>query len=278
MPPPIYDHPILFPLLEAHRATVASSSSVRRPESKDTSSKKRVFLNTKSKSTSKDVKKSQRSVSLVSNKHDTMNSNVSESNANVIQIVLGIVDSGSSKHMTRNLKLLRNFIEKFMGTVRFRNDNFVAIIGYGDYVQGNLTICYVYYVEGLRHNLFLVGQFCNGDLEVAFHSNTYYVWNLEGEDLLTSSRDSNLYTMASEWNNSGPGLTCSKFQDSSEELNEITLKEDLDNFFGPLCEEYYAMRTLEVLDNFAANTLDNEDTHLSSSIIVEDNDAPQKDN
>ncbi|GKB90616.1 retrovirus-related pol polyprotein from transposon TNT 1-94, partial [Tanacetum coccineum] len=34
-----------------------------------------------------------------------------------------IVDSGCSKHMTSNLQLLRNFIEKFMGTVHFGNDH-----------------------------------------------------------------------------------------------------------------------------------------------------------
>ncbi|GKD42009.1 retrovirus-related pol polyprotein from transposon TNT 1-94, partial [Tanacetum coccineum] len=62
-----------------------------------------------------------------------------------------------------------------MGTVRFGNDHFVVITVYGDYVQGNLTICHVYYVEGLGHNLFSVGQFCNGDLEVTFRSNTCYV-------------------------------------------------------------------------------------------------------
>nr|GEW62273.1 retrovirus-related Pol polyprotein from transposon TNT 1-94 [Tanacetum cinerariifolium] len=76
-----------------------------------------------------------------------------------------IVDSRCSKHMTGNLQLLRNFIEKFTGTVCFGNDHFPAITGYGDYVQGNLTICHVYYVEGLGHNLFLVIQFCDGDLE-----------------------------------------------------------------------------------------------------------------
>ncbi|GKF40752.1 hypothetical protein Tco_0124094 [Tanacetum coccineum] len=112
----------------------------------------------------------------------------------VIQLVLWIIDRGCSKHMTGNLQLLRNFVEKFMGTVRFRNDHFAAITGYGDYVQGNLTICHVYYVEGLGHNLLSVGQFCDGDLEVAFRSNTCYVQNLEGDDLLTGSRDSNLYT------------------------------------------------------------------------------------
>ncbi|GJY75925.1 ribonuclease H-like domain-containing protein [Tanacetum coccineum] len=83
-----------------------------------------------------------------------------------------------------------------MGIVRFRNDHIAAITGYRDYVQGNLTICHVYYVEGLGHNLFLVGQFCDGDLEVAFRSKTCYVRNLEGDDLLIGSRDSNLYTIS----------------------------------------------------------------------------------
>ncbi|GKA24668.1 hypothetical protein Tco_0710701 [Tanacetum coccineum] len=81
----------------------------------------------------------------------------------VIQLVFWIVDSGCSKHMTGNLQQLRNFVEKFMGTIRFGNDHFTAITGYGDNVQGNLTICHAYYVEGLGHNLFLVGQFCDGD-------------------------------------------------------------------------------------------------------------------
>ncbi|GJS09869.1 retrovirus-related pol polyprotein from transposon TNT 1-94 [Tanacetum coccineum] len=48
----------------------------------------------------------------------------------VVQIVLWIVDSGCSKHMTGDRSLLKNFIEKFMGTVRFGNDNFAAITGY----------------------------------------------------------------------------------------------------------------------------------------------------
>ncbi|GKB85329.1 integrase, catalytic region, zinc finger, CCHC-type containing protein [Tanacetum coccineum] len=83
-----------------------------------------------------------------------------------------------------------------MGTIRFGNDHFAAITRYGYYVQGILTICHVYYVEGLRYNLFSVRQFCDGDLKVAFRSNTCFVQNLEGKDLLTSSRDSNLYTIS----------------------------------------------------------------------------------
>ncbi|GKD14337.1 putative ribonuclease H-like domain-containing protein [Tanacetum coccineum] len=98
--------------------------------------------------------------------------------------------------MTGDRSLLRNFIEKFMGTVRFGNDNFAAITGYGDYIQGNITICHVYYVEGLGHNLFSVGQFYNGDLEVAFRSKTCYVRNLEEDDFLIGGCESNLYTIS----------------------------------------------------------------------------------
>nr|GFC03210.1 integrase, catalytic region, zinc finger, CCHC-type, peptidase aspartic, catalytic [Tanacetum cinerariifolium] len=86
-------------------------------------------------------------------------------NPNLIEIVLFIVDSGCSKHMTGNLKLLINFVEKFLGTVKFGNDQIAPILGYGDLVQGAVSIKRVYYVEGLNHNLFSVGQFCDADLE-----------------------------------------------------------------------------------------------------------------
>ncbi|GJX84782.1 hypothetical protein Tco_0335556 [Tanacetum coccineum] len=116
-------------------------------------------------------------------------------NTSVVQIILWIVDSGCSKHMTGDQSRLENFVKKFMGAIRFGNDHFAAITGYGDYVQGNITVCHVYYVEGLGHNLFSVGQLCDGDLEVAFRSNTCSVRNLEGNDLLTGARESNLYTI-----------------------------------------------------------------------------------
>nr|GFB21183.1 retrovirus-related Pol polyprotein from transposon TNT 1-94 [Tanacetum cinerariifolium]GFB21187.1 retrovirus-related Pol polyprotein from transposon TNT 1-94 [Tanacetum cinerariifolium] len=77
-----------------------------------------------------------------------------------------------------------------------RNDHVAKIMGYGDYQIGNVTISWVYYVEGLRHNLFSVGQFCDSDLEVAFRQHTCFIRNLEGVDLLTGSRGNNLYTLS----------------------------------------------------------------------------------
>ncbi|GJR27515.1 retrovirus-related pol polyprotein from transposon TNT 1-94 [Tanacetum coccineum] len=114
----------------------------------------------------------------------------------IVQLILFIVDSGCTKHMTGNLKLLCNFVEKFLGTVRFGNDQFAPILGYGDLIQGNVTIKRVYYVEGLNHNLFSVGQFCDADLEVAFRKSTCFVRDLQGNDLLTGNRGSDLYTIS----------------------------------------------------------------------------------
>nr|GEV14392.1 reverse transcriptase domain-containing protein [Tanacetum cinerariifolium] len=113
----------------------------------------------------------------------------------VIQICLWCVNSGCSKHMTGNLKLLINFVWKFMGTVCFGNDHVAAIMGFGDLQWGNILITRVYFIKGLGHNLFLVGQLCDSDLEVAFRRNACFIRNLEGVDLLKRDRSTNLYTI-----------------------------------------------------------------------------------
>ncbi|GJY30877.1 retrovirus-related pol polyprotein from transposon TNT 1-94 [Tanacetum coccineum] len=87
--------------------------------------------------------------------------NGSDALTEVVQIVLWYLDSGCSKHMTGDRSQLTNFISKFLGTVKFGNDQVAKIMGYGDYQIGNVTISRVYYVEGLGHNLFSVGQFCD---------------------------------------------------------------------------------------------------------------------
>ncbi|GJV58924.1 retrovirus-related pol polyprotein from transposon TNT 1-94 [Tanacetum coccineum] len=81
-------------------------------------------------------------------------------------------------------------------SVKFGNDHVAKILGYGDYQIGNVTISRVYYVEGLGHNLFSVGQFCDSNLKVAFRQHTCFIRNLEGVDLLTGSRGNNLYTLS----------------------------------------------------------------------------------
>ncbi|GJT23372.1 hypothetical protein Tco_0893309 [Tanacetum coccineum] len=84
---------------------------------------------------------------------------------------------GAQSHMTRNLtsNLILWRKKFFWGTVKFGNDQLALILGYGDLVQGMITIKRVYFVEGLIHNLFSVGQFCDADLEVAFRKSTCYI-------------------------------------------------------------------------------------------------------
>nr|GFA30446.1 ribonuclease H-like domain-containing protein [Tanacetum cinerariifolium] len=113
----------------------------------------------------------------------------------IIQIYLWVIDSGCSKHMTGNRALWTNFVEKFLGMARFGNNDFLVIAGYGDVVIGSMMIKKFYYVEGLGHNLFSVGQFCDKGFEVAFRKSTCFVRNEDGVYLLTGDRSSNLYTV-----------------------------------------------------------------------------------
>ncbi|GKC77530.1 retrovirus-related pol polyprotein from transposon TNT 1-94 [Tanacetum coccineum] len=83
----------------------------------------------------------------------------------IVQTYLWIIDSGCSKHMT-------------------------------DVVIRSMTIKKVYYVKGLGHNLFSIGQFCDKGLEVAFQKSTCFARNEDGVDLLIGDRSSNLYTIA----------------------------------------------------------------------------------
>nr|GFB26532.1 hypothetical protein [Tanacetum cinerariifolium] len=141
-------------------------------------------------------------------------------NPNLVEIVLFIVDSRCSKHMMGNLKHLINFVEKFLGTKvnvfyslfegkrsSIRNDQIAPILGYGDLVQGAVTIKRVYYVEGLNHNLFSIGQFCYANLEVAFRKSTCFIRDLKGNDLLTGSRGTDLYSITLQSINS-PNPIC----------------------------------------------------------------------
>nr|GEW69991.1 hypothetical protein [Tanacetum cinerariifolium] len=200
------------------------------------------------------------------------------------------------------------------GTVRFGNDNFPAITGYGDYVQGNLTIGHGEdLLTGSRDsNLYTISiyEMANSSpvclmskatslcystndhddlgkikakadigtfISYSESSGGFHIHNRSTRKIIETIhvKFDELTTMGSECNNLGPGLNCSNFQDSLKEMNEMPSKEDLDNLFGHLYEEYYETRTSEVSDNYATNTLDNKDTSSSSSIIVEDHEAPQ---
>ncbi|GKD15998.1 retrovirus-related pol polyprotein from transposon TNT 1-94 [Tanacetum coccineum] len=82
----------------------------------------------------------------------------------IVQLILFIVNSGCTKRMRGNLKLLY------------------------------ITIKRVYYVEDLNHNLFSVGQFYDVDLEIAFRKSSCFVRDIQGNNLLIGNRRYDLYT------------------------------------------------------------------------------------
>ncbi|GJS28386.1 retrovirus-related pol polyprotein from transposon TNT 1-94 [Tanacetum coccineum] len=90
---------------------------------------------------------------------------------------------------------LSKFVYGVSTRVRFGNDHVAVIMGFGDLQWGNILITRVYFIEGLGHNLFSVGQFCDSDLEVAFRRSTCFIRNLEGVDLLKGNCSTNLYTI-----------------------------------------------------------------------------------
>ncbi|GJT01721.1 retrovirus-related pol polyprotein from transposon TNT 1-94 [Tanacetum coccineum] len=104
--------------------------------------------------------------------------------------------TGKTFTIVGNSCLLTRLSRLYSGTARIGNNQIARIMGYGDYQLGNVIISRVYYIEGLGHNLFFIGQFCDADLEVAFWKNTCFIRNLEGIDLLFGSRDTNLFTIS----------------------------------------------------------------------------------
>ncbi|GJY02905.1 retrovirus-related pol polyprotein from transposon TNT 1-94 [Tanacetum coccineum] len=84
-----------------------------------------------------------------------------------------------------------------------------------------------------------------------------------------------LTAMASEHNCLEPDTNRFNNDDSSAEFTSIPSKEDLDNLFGSMYEEYFEKKSPEVsINSDAQTTLHNNDVPLSSSIIVEDNEDP----
>ncbi|GJS48421.1 hypothetical protein Tco_0598542 [Tanacetum coccineum] len=145
------ERPLDSSLASALRVNSCTDASKSQPRS---NTKKNKILPAKS-ANMKKVEEHHRTIKSSLKTTNRVDSSIS-SKYTVIQIVLWYLDSGCSKHMTGDRSRLRNFVKKFIGTVRFGNDHFGAIMGYGDYVIGESVISRVYYMEGLGHNLFSI--------------------------------------------------------------------------------------------------------------------------
>nr|GFA02663.1 integrase, catalytic region, zinc finger, CCHC-type, peptidase aspartic, catalytic [Tanacetum cinerariifolium] len=169
----------------------------------------------------------------------------------IVQICLWIIDSGCSKHMTGNRVLLMNFVEKFLETVRFGNNDFAIIAGYRDVVIGSMTIKKVYYVEGLGHNLFSdVGKLkVKGDIRVfvgySKESAAFRIYNKQTRKIYESVNvnfDEILETASKQFSLE-PGL--SNLNETGKSSNLVvsqvseTSKKDLEDLFHNFYDEYF---------------------------------------
>ncbi|GJW57848.1 hypothetical protein Tco_0104579 [Tanacetum coccineum] len=180
--------------------------------------------------------------------------------------------------MTGHRSKLINFVSMFIRTVQFGNDHFAAIMGYGDLQIGNILISHVYYIEGLGHNLFFVGQFCDSDLEVAFRKHTCFVRNLEGVDLLLGSHGFNLYAISMEnMMKSFPISSLTRLvalnQASASTSAKPPTMNDCDLLFQPMFYEYFKSPSA-VSTPISAATLLLTDTAEPTSSSSIDKDAP----
>nr|GEU50787.1 retrovirus-related Pol polyprotein from transposon TNT 1-94 [Tanacetum cinerariifolium] len=94
-------------------------------------------------------------VHLIRKKQVTLAKPSDTSNSNTHKHVVKVNTQNTNVPVPLSTGLM-NFVKKFIWTVRFGNDHFGAIMGYGDYVIGDSVISRVYYVEGLGHNLFSI--------------------------------------------------------------------------------------------------------------------------
>nr|GFB09904.1 ribonuclease H-like domain-containing protein [Tanacetum cinerariifolium] len=127
----------------------------------------------------------------------------------------GVVDSGCSRHMTRNISFLLEFKEIDEGYVAFGvNPKGGNIFGKGKIKTGKLDFDDVYFVKELKFNLFSVSQICDKKNSVLFTDTECVVlssdYKLPDENyvLLRVPRENNMYNVNLNNVVSSGGLTC----------------------------------------------------------------------
>nr|GEY35279.1 hypothetical protein [Tanacetum cinerariifolium] len=118
----------------------------------------------------------------------------------VVQIVLWYLDSGCSKHMTGDRSRLTNFVNKFLGTVKFGTDHMAKIMGYGDYQIGNVTISRV----GISHKTSVSRSLQQNDV-IERHNHTL-IEAARTIRIIKTNHVDELIVMAFEQSSSGPAL------------------------------------------------------------------------
>ena len=94
------------------------------------------------------------------------------------------LDSGCSRHMTGDRALLSNVVEKAGPIVTFGDDSKGFTTGYGNLEIRNVIIENISIVEGLKHNLLSISQFCDKGFDVSFKKERCLISNRKMKSLL----------------------------------------------------------------------------------------------
>ena len=96
--------------------------------------------------------------------------------------------------MTRERSLFLTLTMKEAGTVGFRGNQTGKIIGTGTIGNSSISINNEWLVDGLRHNLFSISQFCDNGYDVLFVKNNFIVINKDDQSIVfKGKRRNNVY-------------------------------------------------------------------------------------
>nr|GEZ32870.1 hypothetical protein [Tanacetum cinerariifolium] len=174
------------------------------------------------------------------------------------------MDSGCSKHMTGNRALLTNFVEKFLGTVRFGNNDFAMIASYRDVVIRSMMIKKVYYVEGLGHTCLVLDNFVTRALKSPFKS----LHVLFEPKMIVKSSTTNVETSNVKIPSNEEEVLHESSESFQEESSSSSLKDDvhqsLEEFVVP------SSNTQSVLNNMVPNVDEASTSHSVFNERLED--------
>jgi len=87
------------------------------------------------------------------------------------------LDSGCSRHMTGEKSMFLTLAMKEGGNVKFGGNQFGKIIGTRTIGNASISINNVWLVDGLKHNLLSMSQFCDNGYDVLFDKTSCTVVN-----------------------------------------------------------------------------------------------------
>nr|GEW97166.1 hypothetical protein [Tanacetum cinerariifolium] len=202
----------------------------------------------------------------------------------IVQLILFIVNSRCTKHMTCNLKLLCN---KYLGTIRFGNDQFAPILGYGDLVQGNIMINKGndLLIDNRRSDLYTISlQESTSSTPLCLMAKASptqaWLWNRRLSHLnfdyinLLSKKDAVIGLPKLKY---VKDQLCSSYEVSKEKRSSFKSKavlnahipsqQELDLLFGPLYDEFFTAGTSSVNKSSSpSNNSNQQDTQPTTNI------------